>query len=287
MGSGVRRVRTSSFLRTQEPRRARGCAQAPGGVERDSGRPSEVEARRGRGDRLDSCLRRNDGRGGTTEGGGTAGRGGTTGGGGTAGQGGVTGWGRMAGRGGMSGGGVTGSGVKRVRTSSFLRRQESKRSRGYAQAPGGVERDSGRPSEVEARRGRGDRLDSCLRRNDGRGGTTEGGGVTGRGSRRGWVRRRAGWLGLAAAALLALMLGASCGSGGSVEPQPTPTSTRSERVEQQTAQQQAARGQAAQEQVEETVAAAAENWRAVAPMARNVVGDPEAPVLIVEYSDFQ
>ena len=93
---------------------------------------------------------------------------------------------------------------------------------------------------------------------------------------------RAGWLGLLAAALLALVVGASCGSGGSVEPQPTPTSTRSERVEQQ-----AARGQAAQEQAEETVAAAAENWRAVVPMTRNVVGDPEAPVLIVEYSDFQ
>lgn len=88
-------------------------------------------------------------------------------------------------------------------------------------------------------------------------------------------------LGLAAAVLLALVVGASCGSGGDpVEPQPTPTSTRAERAE--TVEQQAA-----QEQVEETVAAVGENWRAVAPMARNVVGDPEAPVLIVEYSDFQ
>ena len=92
---------------------------------------------------------------------------------------------------------------------------------------------------------------------------------------------RAGRLGLAAAALLALMVGASCGSGGDpVEPQPTPTSTRADRAE--TVEQQAA-----QEQAEETVAAVGENWRAGAPMARNVVGDPEAPVLIVEYSDFQ
>ncbi len=83
-----------------------------------------------------------------------------------------------------------------------------------------------------------------------------------------------GRLALLLGAVAALALAASCG-GEAVEPQPTPGSTRAERAET-----------VVEQQAEETVAAVADRRAGVAA-ARNVVGDPDAPVLIVEYSDFQ
>ena len=77
------------------------------------------------------------------------------------------------------------------------------------------------------------------------------------------------------AAMLTLGLAAACGSD-SPTPEPTPSASRADREAEQTQQQ------------EQMVAEAAEaGRRAGVAMARNVVGDPEAPVLIVEYSDFQ
>lgn len=87
-------------------------------------------------------------------------------------------------------------------------------------------------------------------------------------------------VGLLLAAVLTLALAASCGSGETPAPQPTETSSRAERT------------QSAAQQEQQTVAAekdepAANDPRAGLMISRNVVGDPEAPVLIVEYSDFQ
>ena len=74
---------------------------------------------------------------------------------------------------------------------------------------------------------------------------------------------------------------------------------RSERVERAATIMQQQQAQAAQQpttsMTSETVEvdAAAQSGvidfghRAGLPFARNIVGDPEAPVLIVEYSDFQ
>lgn len=80
-----------------------------------------------------------------------------------------------------------------------------------------------------------------------------------------------GRLALLLAVVAALALAASCG-GEAGEPQPTPGSTRAERAET-----------VGEQQAEETVA----DRRAGVASMRNVVGDPDAPVLIVEYSDFQ
>lgn len=90
---------------------------------------------------------------------------------------------------------------------------------------------------------------------------------------------------LVVAAMLAL--GVSCG-GDTPEPQPTPTSSRAERVqeqEQNVSQQEV--GASEQQQGVAESEARPPNRRAGATMVRNVVGDPDAPVLIVEYSDFQ
>ena len=76
------------------------------------------------------------------------------------------------------------------------------------------------------------------------------------------------------AAMLTLGLAAACGSD-SPTPEPTPSASRADREAEQTQQQEMVA------EVEEA------GRRAGVAMARNVVGDPEAPVLIVEYSDFQ
>lgn len=95
--------------------------------------------------------------------------------------------------------------------------------------------------------------------------------------------RRLRRLGLLLAAALVLALGASCGSGETPEPQPTETSSRAERTQSVAQQAQQAEQTAAAERDEP----AADDPRAGLLVSRNVVGDPEAPVLIVEYSDFQ
>ena len=87
-------------------------------------------------------------------------------------------------------------------------------------------------------------------------------------------------LGVLLAAALALALGASCGSGEAPEPQPTETTARAERT-------QSVSQQAQQTTATERGEPAANDPRAGLLVSRNVVGDPEAPVLIVEYSDFQ
>ena len=131
--------------------------------------------------------------------------------------------------------------------------------------------------------------------------------------------RRSAWL--VALALVCGVLVSACGSGGDVanqSDQSTTTGTeRSERAERQASimQQQVQQDQQAQstaetdsasetEQTEQTEqvdvsSVDAPDQRATElgeidfghreglPFIRNVVGDPEAPVVIVEYSDFQ
>ena len=87
-------------------------------------------------------------------------------------------------------------------------------------------------------------------------------------------------LGVLLAVALVVALGASCGSGETPEPQPTETSTRAERTQSASQQEQ-------QTAATERTEPAANDPRAGLLVSRNVVGDPEAPVLIVEYSDFQ
>lgn len=86
------------------------------------------------------------------------------------------------------------------------------------------------------------------------------------------------------------LLLAACGSGGQDErqAQSADETVRSERQYRQASvlQQQ----DAEQTQVDVEIAIPSEidfGHRAGLPFARNVVGDPEAPVLVIEYSDFQ
>ncbi len=84
--------------------------------------------------------------------------------------------------------------------------------------------------------------------------------------------------------ILPLMIGAliaACGSGGAPDSSETGT-VRSERD---------ARDASIMQQERQIAASAAGvidfGHREGLPFTRNVVGDPDAPVLIVEYSDFQ
>ena len=98
-------------------------------------------------------------------------------------------------------------------------------------------------------------------------------------------------------ALATLMFAVSCGSGESPDPEPTPTTTRAERegveqqVEQQGADQQIAAQSADQGEDDSDgvmVAGVLEHTRRAGTLAfRNSVGDPDAAIVIVEYSDFQ
>jgi len=106
-------------------------------------------------------------------------------------------------------------------------------------------------------------------------------------------------LALVLIALAALAFGASC-SDGEREPQSTPSAARAERggdgaeraVQQAEQPQPAAQGERGADSAQAPAAADAaavisEGRRAGLTALRNVVGDPEAPVLVVEYSDFQ
>ena len=94
-------------------------------------------------------------------------------------------------------------------------------------------------------------------------------------------------------ALATLMFAVSCGSGESPDPEPTPTTTRAERegVEQQGADQQITAQPADQGEADSDgvmVASVLEHTRRAGTLAlRNSVGDPDAAIVIVEYSDFQ
>ena len=98
-------------------------------------------------------------------------------------------------------------------------------------------------------------------------------------------------------ALATLVFAVSCGSGDSPEPEPTPTTARAERegveqqVEQQGADQQIAAQSADQGEDDSDgvmVASVLEHTRRAGTLAfRNSVGDPDAAIVIVEYSDFQ
>jgi hypothetical protein len=111
-----------------------------------------------------------------------------------------------------------------------------------------------------------------------------------------------GALGLLACGLALGVLLSACGSGG-VEDEPVSTGTvRSERVEREASITQEETEQVADhvgdgEQAGEIPASGADmteqggvidfGHREGLSFLRNTVGDPEAPVLIVEYSDFQ
>ncbi len=124
-----------------------------------------------------------------------------------------------------------------------------------------------------------------------------------------WQRpwRLATWL---TACLLLSGLAAACGSGGQDAPPQTNSSetVRSARahreasiMQQQQYQQQQQQSAASEQAVaddskptpdptQEAVVASGQidsGHRYGLPFSRNIVGDPEAPVLIVEYSDFQ
>ena len=94
-------------------------------------------------------------------------------------------------------------------------------------------------------------------------------------------------------AVATLAFAASCGSGESPEPEPTPTTARAERegveqqdVEQQITAQSADQGEGDADGV--MVAGVLEHTRRAGTLAfRNSVGDPDAAIVIVEYSDFQ
>lgn len=108
---------------------------------------------------------------------------------------------------------------------------------------------------------------------------------------------RSRWLvGLLLLVVGALGLAAGCGSGGSdAEPQPTTArAERDEREQMEPVETEQGTGAVAEsddgEGGEQEGAAArrvADERRAGLMVARNVVGDPDAPVVIVEYSDFQ
>ncbi len=104
--------------------------------------------------------------------------------------------------------------------------------------------------------------------------------------------------GLLASGLALGVLLSACGSGGGPEQQdgePVSTGTvRSEREGREASimQQQESAAEAGQSEQAEPVDVDAPGvidfgHREGLPFTRNVVGDPEAPVLIVEYSDFQ
>lgn len=108
-------------------------------------------------------------------------------------------------------------------------------------------------------------------------------------------------------AVLALGLGvvvAACGSGGGLADQDgqpvsteTPRSERAEReatiMEQQAQEVAGQQAEQADQEADEVVNVAAASGvidyghREGLPFTRNVVGDPDAAVVIVEYSDFQ
>ena len=84
------------------------------------------------------------------------------------------------------------------------------------------------------------------------------------------------------------LLFSACGSGGQQADEDVSTGTvRSERADREASimQQEQAADQPAEARAEAGVFDF--GHREGLPFARNVVGDPEAPVLIVEYSDFQ
>ncbi len=98
-------------------------------------------------------------------------------------------------------------------------------------------------------------------------------------------------------ALGTLLFAVSCGSGDSPEPEPTPTTARAEReggeqqIEQQGADRQITAQSAEQGEADSDgvmVAGVLEHTRRAGTLAfRNSVGDPDAAIVIVEYSDFQ
>jgi len=84
------------------------------------------------------------------------------------------------------------------------------------------------------------------------------------------------------------LLFSACGSGGEPADEDVSTGTvRSERTDREASimQQEQGADQPAEAGADSGVIAF--GHREGLPFARNVVGDPEAPVLIVEYSDFQ
>ncbi len=90
---------------------------------------------------------------------------------------------------------------------------------------------------------------------------------------------------LLAIAAVAAVLIAACGSGGAPSTGDTPRSERQYRQASIMQQQDAA---VAQSGIEFDIPAEITfGHREGLPFTRNVVGDPDAPVLIVEYSDFQ
>lgn len=105
---------------------------------------------------------------------------------------------------------------------------------------------------------------------------------------------------LTAAAAVAAAGMAACGGGEAPEPQPTPRSSSADRVQREeqqgAAEQQAA--PAAAEQADQSIGAddgadaamvgatLTEGRRAGVFALRNSIGDPDANVVIVEYSDF-
>ena len=124
-------------------------------------------------------------------------------------------------------------------------------------------------------------------------------------------------LGIIAAvtALIVVLLSSGCGSGGElVDPEPAPSAARAPREQMQAQQdrvQQQAEQQVQQDQQEVEVAAEADDGasgdsgdsgetddatvgrvlegghRDGVLAVRNVLGDPNAPVVVTEYSDFQ
>lgn len=80
----------------------------------------------------------------------------------------------------------------------------------------------------------------------------------------------------------------ACGSGGEQADEDVSTGTvRSERTDREASIMQQEQGADNPAEAGEESGVIAFGHREGLPFARNVVGDPEAPVLIVEYSDFQ
>ena len=93
---------------------------------------------------------------------------------------------------------------------------------------------------------------------------------------------------LLAIAAVAAVLIAACGSGGAPSTGDTPRSERQYRQASIMQQQDAAVAQSHGAGLEFDIPAEITfGHREGLPFTRNVVGDPDAPVLIVEYSDFQ
>jgi len=84
------------------------------------------------------------------------------------------------------------------------------------------------------------------------------------------------------------LLFSACGSGGEPADEDVSTGTvRSERADREASIMQQEQGADQPAEVGADSGVIAFGHREGLPFARNVVGDPEAPVLIVEYSDFQ